>query len=110
MVWRGDTREIFALFNDGTYQVVRDTWVEGETVGDGRTPPEGRIAPARGFGKVWFSDATIQQRLGWATAAEQSYNNTWETHKFNRGHYELTSNVFQFPGGRIVFVEDRWRS
>jgi hypothetical protein len=109
MVWNGSTREIFILYNDGTYQTAQDTWTEGEVFNDGRTPPDGRYAPTRGFGKVWFNDANIRQRLGWATAQEQSYNTTWETHKFNRGRYELTSDVFRLPDGRLVIVEDRWR-
>ncbi len=109
MVWNGSTREIFVLYADGTYQTAQDTWTEGEVFDDGRTPPEGRFAPARGFGKVWFNDANIRQRLGWATAQEQSYNTTWETHKFNRGRSELTSNVLRFPDARLAIVEDRWR-
>ena len=54
MVWNGSTREIFILYNDGTYQTVQDTWTEGEVFNDGRTPPDGRYTPTRGFGKDEF--------------------------------------------------------
>ena len=111
MVWRGDTRQIYVLFNDGTYQTAADTWVEGETFDDGRTPPEGRIAPARGFGKLWFTNSSVQQRLGWATAEEQSYSTPLETHKYIESRAEFTSTVFRLPDDRVAILQqgDRWR-
>lgn len=53
MLWRGDTRQIFVLYNDGTYQIYSDTWTPDQPVDTGETALNGLILPARGFGKVW---------------------------------------------------------
>jgi hypothetical protein len=109
MFWRGDTRQIYILYNDGTFQTVQDTWVEGDVFGDGRTPPDGRFVPERGFGKVWFTQAGVSDRLGWATAQESSYTSTLETYKYWRGHTEFAGTAFRLPGGGIVTLEDRYQ-
>ena len=66
MVWRGDTRKIYVLFNDGTWQALDDTWQDGDNVGTD-SAPQGLIKPERGFGKVWFQIAGVSV-LGWATS------------------------------------------
>jgi hypothetical protein len=33
-------------------------------------PPEGRVEPAYGFGKIWRERPEVRQKLGWATAEE----------------------------------------
>jgi hypothetical protein len=47
-----------------------DTYRPGEPVG-GAAPP-GRIAPANGFGKVWWAEPDISAALGWPIEVEQS--------------------------------------
>jgi hypothetical protein len=71
---------IFALINDDRAQQTRwlaytDTYREGEPVGK-PTPavPPGRIAPQRGFGKIWWNEPTLQQALGWPLDVEQTGN------------------------------------
>ncbi|NJP05511.1 MAG: hypothetical protein HC837_07775 [Chloroflexaceae bacterium] len=55
-----------------------DTWSEAEPaipdithINGSSTPPDGRIVPQRGIGKVWASDPELTARLGWATAEEE---------------------------------------
>jgi hypothetical protein len=62
---------IYALLNDGTYQRLNDTFVEGvdpESVGS--VPPEGLLEPRRGFGKAWRENPPVRDRIGWAAAPE----------------------------------------
>jgi len=62
---------IYALLNDGTYQRLNDTFVEGvdpESVGS--QPPEGLLEPQRGFGKAWRENPPVRDRIGWATSPE----------------------------------------
>jgi hypothetical protein len=62
---------IYALFNNGTYQRFNDTFTEGvDPASSGATPPEGRLEPVRGFGKVWRENANVRNTLGWATTGE----------------------------------------
>ena len=62
---------IYALFNNGTYQRFNDTFTDGvDAVSSGAVPPEGRLEPVRGFGKVWRENANVRDSLGWATTGE----------------------------------------
>ena len=90
MLWVSRTtwtqeRLIYVLFNDGTFQVFDDTWVEGQPVNSGLTPPAGRYEPVRGFGKVWRegTGARVRERLGWATEPERGGPGAYQ--RFGRG-------------------------
>ncbi|MBN1562399.1 MAG: hypothetical protein JXA10_01060 [Anaerolineae bacterium] len=62
---------IYALFNNGTYQRFNDTFTDGvDAVSGGAVPPDGRLEPVRGFGKVWRENTSVRDSLGWATSAE----------------------------------------
>lgn len=83
---------IYALLSAGISMRVQDTWIEGvdpvAAPGVGETPPDGRIAPERGFGKAWGLTPAIRSSLGWALARESA-----------------TSLVIQrFERGEMVFV------
>lgn len=78
MIWVADSLGasggggIYAIYNNGTYQRFSDTWADGiDPVSTGLTPPEGRIEPIRGFGKVWRESGNVRDSLGWATDGEQ---------------------------------------
>jgi hypothetical protein len=45
-----------------------DTWQSGSdpNIPDVGMPPDGRYAPARGFGKLWSERPELRARLGWA--------------------------------------------
>lgn len=74
MIWlEGSPNEIYALYNDGTYQQFADTFneaVDPETGGE--TPPNGMLEPRRGFGKVWRTFSSVKSNLGWALSGEIS--------------------------------------
>ena len=65
MVWRQDTGQIYAFFNDGTWQSFADTFKEGDPEKDPKfAPPPGKMQPIRGFGKVGRS--TPAREKSWA--------------------------------------------
>lgn len=70
MVWvNGD---IYALYNNGTYNYIPDTFNEGvDPQTSAETAPTGLVVPMRGFLKAWTNTATARAVLGWGTAAEQ---------------------------------------
>jgi hypothetical protein len=76
MIWRGDTKEIYVLYGDGSrdWPVYHDTWDESQPVDDpARVPPPGLFQPVRGFGKLWRTSPDLAAKLGWALAPEQGY-------------------------------------
>lgn len=102
MIWLSDTREIYVLYDDSTYELYQDTWSEGEPVVIADTPPAGRMAPARGFGKVWVNNPAVRAKLGWATAPEVNYATPVETLAGGFGRYPTTNTFFTFPNGLRV--------
>jgi hypothetical protein len=102
MVWRGDTREIYVLYDDGRYESYRDTWQEGDPVNIQGTPPPGLLAPVRGFGNLYASQPLVREKLGWATAAEVGYTMTVEVTHGGSGRYPGTSTYFTLPDNRVV--------
>jgi hypothetical protein len=95
MVWRGDTHAIYVLYKSGSFEIYPDTWIEGETLDVGETPPAGTVQPTRGFGKVWATQPGVRAQLGWALGAEAGYAALWETHAAGDTYFNL-------PDGRVV--------
>ncbi len=107
MLWRGDTRKIYVLFNDGTWQALDDTWQEGDNVGTDPAP-QGLVKPEHGFGKVWFQIAGVSV-LGWATADETSYKATWEMYPLVDANQMALVPHFTLPDGRIITISNVWQ-
>ncbi len=107
MIWRGDTRKIYVMYNDGTWQEFNDTWVEGQTTG-GDSAPSGLFKPERGFGKVWFEIGGVGV-LGWATAGETAYTAKWETYQVLDGSKVTVGPQFTLPDGRVARLGRGWR-
>ncbi len=109
MIWRSDTHEILVLYPDGRYWPFADTWTDGEPDAVTETPPTGRYAPVRGFGKLWASensgnDATpLRQKVGWATAPETSYTIQVQTIAFKNRYY--AGYAISLPDGRAIHVD-----
>jgi hypothetical protein len=101
---------IFALTSSGMnwkWQIFGDSYQEGEPVGGAKTPPSGLIAPARGFGKVWWNNPSLQNELGWAVAPEQSDTASWIVYD-NGGwmvHMFGPNRVFVLQSGGFGSVE-----
>ena len=75
MIWRGDTKQIYALHDDGSLAYYNDTWDESQPVDDSaQVPPDGFFQPVRGFGKLWRTEVRLASKLGWALAPEQGYD------------------------------------
>jgi hypothetical protein len=55
------------------WQVRVDTFQPGDRMGTEK-PPAGLVAPANGFGKIWWNDPAVRQALGWASEPEQKSN------------------------------------
>ena len=103
MVWRSDTRQVYAIYDDGTWDLFDDTFVEGEAESDpALRAPSGLMQPVRGFGKVWRSDDVVRERLGWAIAKEAAINALIQD--FEHGAYvradAIEAALIQRPAGR----------
>lgn len=109
MIWRGDTRQIYVLFNTQSYETHNDTWQAGESLEYSQPPPAGRLQPVRGFGKVWLEWSHVRSLLGWATAAEQGYTGTVERHQHWMGRNQTTVTFFTLPDGRAVRLISDWQ-
>jgi hypothetical protein len=102
MVWRSDTREIYVLYADGSYETYADTWHEGDPVAIPGSPPPGLHAPVRGFGNLYARQPRIRERLGWATAPEAGYTMEVETIRGGSGRYPAISTYFTLPDNQVV--------
>ena len=60
--------------NNLSYQIFGDTWREGAPETADLNPPDGLVAPRRGFGQVWRDHPDVVERLGWALEHEQATN------------------------------------
>ena len=85
MLWRSDSRRIYAIYDNGSWASYRDTWQEGDptfSCGTPSNPP----TPIRGFGKVWCTHSAVQRGLGAATT----------------GEWEATTTIQDFANGTIL--------
>ena len=84
MEWLAEGRVIYVFYKDtGTWAQFTDTWTPNDAAAPGDPPPPGRYRPLRALGKLWSTNPTVRQRLGWATAPEQPY--TGVAQRFERG-------------------------
>lgn len=95
MVWLEQSDLIYVMYNNGlpAWEVYEDLYVEGTEERDDfdELPPPGDFfQPRRGFGKLWFLDANVRNRIGWAT-------HKWE---------EVFSANAQTATDGTVFVDD----
>ena len=102
MVWRSDTRQIYVLYNDGSYEIYEDTWHEGDPIETPGSPPSGFYAPVRGFGNLYAAQPDLRERLGWATAPEEGFTMRVETVRGGSGRYPGTSVFFTLPNNGKV--------
>jgi hypothetical protein len=96
MLWLEEERLIFVLYDDGTYEVYEDTFVEGEPETDPDIePPASMWQPTRGFGKVWREHPQVREQLGWAWSQEVGfdtvYQRGWRPHYHQEGMWYLSN-------------------
>ncbi len=108
MVWRGDTREIYVLYEDGPYQngtVTYTTEASYATMPDPDAtlmPPLDRFVPAHGFGKIWANAPGVREKLGWALGSEQSYRMTIQEVAMTREPPPGVLFYFTLPDGAVI--------
>jgi hypothetical protein len=89
MIWLQELDWIYVLYDEvlpngdqgGDLQWERylDNWTEEDERWDiNLQPPAGFYRPAGGFGLVWRDNPTVQERLGWGLAPEQSFEGAWQ--------------------------------
>jgi hypothetical protein len=100
MIWFEDTSYIYVLYNNGLWQSVADTFVEGQPESDpGIVAPWGYYQPIRGFGKVWREEPGVRDRLGWGTEGERGAN-------LSRENFENGMMIWSPTRGVMVLYQD----
>jgi hypothetical protein len=108
MVWRSDTRQVYALYSSGNGVVMTEAWDGTTPITYSEQPPSGLLLPQNGFGWVWTSDSTVRATLGWGTAAEQGYSGQFQNGEVpNSGTPAQKVVYFSLPDGRNVRFVDR---
>ena len=123
MFWLQPNTQIWVLTaaDDGRHiwSVYDDTFVEGDAESDPQiAPPEGRLQPIRGFGKLWRENPEVRLALGWALGVELGHTTRYEYH--HGGFVDAENNYAPAPGYHQVkslsgdifqFLEDSrsWR-
>lgn len=96
MYWRSDTRQIYAIMDNGRWGVFPDTWNEGDPSPNvGAPAPSGATEPVRGFGKVWREQSGVRDGLGWGTAPERGFDGVIEP---------FANGAMLWSDKRIIFV------
>ncbi|MCU0491216.1 MAG: hypothetical protein MUD01_06495 [Chloroflexaceae bacterium] len=113
MFWIGATASapplIFVLQdvpgdNFAAWQSYTDSYREGESIG-GDTPA-GKIAPVRGFGKLWWGNQPLRDALGWPVQVEQSGSGSALFFGTRRGG----GWMYEYPGDNIVVMQPDGRA
>ena len=103
MVWRGDTREIYVFYNDGSASYFLEASYAGlpEQPADAM-PPLDRYTPVSGFGRVWSNAPGVRDKLGWALAPEQGYRMTIQSAAITRTPPPEFSFYLRLPDGSVI--------
>ncbi len=86
MIWHSGSKVIYVLLDNKTFLAFTDTWTSKTTPEPFCTsnpPPQDRLLPVLGFGKVWCDNRTVRQTIGFAVAPEEKY--TFWSQSFDSG-------------------------
>lgn len=79
MFWLQPTQQIWVLTITGeargNWSVYADDYTDGVDLASDPSivPPDGRLQPERGFGKLWRESVEVREALGWAVTPEFGY-------------------------------------
>lgn len=99
-----NAKKVYAFFADGTFQVMADTWREGDPESMCPEVPveSGPARPKRGFGKVWCENAAVRQ-LGGGLQEERAIEVVMQS--FERGTMFLLGGV----GDYVLYEDGTWK-
>lgn len=91
--------------SSGRWTLHNDDWVDGMPETDPEiVPPEDRVQPIRGFGKLWRENTAIRDALGWALDTEFGH---WTTYQYVFGGEINGSGVYvPGPGQHAIVSRD----
>ena len=73
MLWRDSSDSVYVLFDDGTWTVSQDHFVEGRDPEYSCGVPQSPPSPRRGFSKVWCYHPGVKDKIGNAVEREVGY-------------------------------------
>jgi hypothetical protein len=107
MFWLQPTKDIWVMINDpgttetGTWQIQKDTFLEGEAeIDPDLTPPVDGIQPRRGFGRLWRENDVIHTALGWGTTPEFGFVTRYEYRA--GGYLDTDGRYIAGPGVHVL--------
>jgi hypothetical protein len=85
MLWIQPRGQIWVMEDtgqgSGKWLIFDDTFEDGEPESDpSLVPPQGKYQPERGFGKLWRTNQTVHDTLGWGITPEFGYVSNYEYH------------------------------
>lgn len=99
---RADTDSIYVLYRGGRgFDILPDTYQQGETVTVSETPPPNYLAPQGRLAKLWLENPDVRQRLGWAIGQENIYVMTLQSEQVNNNEY---TTYLLWPDNRLIFM------
>lgn len=100
MIWRGNNRRIYVLYNGDGWGSYQDTWQ------DGMNPETCVSNPIRGFGRVWCNNDAVRQGMGTPLERETERSDSATIQDFANGL------IIRLSGGRtyVLTVGGGWRS
>ena len=75
MIWRSDDPDIYVLFADHKWSAYKNNYRyknPTETPCNLGPPPNNRLKPLLGFGKIWCDNQGAREKLGYATIGESA--------------------------------------
>jgi YVTN family beta-propeller protein len=71
LLWHRSSAVIYVFAQDGSWRGYTDEWHEAmPELSCEAHPPEGRLQPIRGFGRIWCLVGEVQEAVGWALDPE----------------------------------------
>jgi hypothetical protein len=73
MLWRDTSDSIYVVFDDGTWTVAQNRFVEGRDPEYSCGIPQSPPSPRRGFSQVWCFHPNVKEKIGSAIEREVGY-------------------------------------